>query len=135
MNKEKNKGFSLIELIVVIAIMAVLVGVLAPAYLRYVEKARQQTCYYNMDNVVREVQLLAYSDPEYMDELEDAATDNPDDILPFVSSSVTVPHCPSNGTYTMTFNSSTGVLTMECSMNVHGLPSQGGLGGEIPNEE
>ena len=58
--RKNNKGFSLIELIVVVAIMAVLVGVLAPAYLRYVEKARRQTCYWNMDNVVREVQLLAF---------------------------------------------------------------------------
>lgn len=42
MNKKNNKGFSLIELIVVVAIMAVLVGVLAPTYLRYVEKTRAQ---------------------------------------------------------------------------------------------
>lgn len=38
--KRNNKGFSLVELIVVVAIMAVLVGVLAPAYLTYVEKSR-----------------------------------------------------------------------------------------------
>lgn len=36
-----NKGFSLIELIIVIAIMAVLVGVLAPQFIKYVESSRQ----------------------------------------------------------------------------------------------
>lgn len=39
--KLNNKGFSLVELIIVIAIMAVLIGVLAPQYLRYVEKSRR----------------------------------------------------------------------------------------------
>ncbi|MCI6164409.1 MAG: type II secretion system GspH family protein, partial [Lachnospira sp.] len=38
-----NKGFSLVELIVVIAIMAVLVGVLAPTLIRNVEKSREST--------------------------------------------------------------------------------------------
>lgn len=38
-----NKGFSLVELIVVIAIMAVLVAVLAPAMLKYVENSRKST--------------------------------------------------------------------------------------------
>jgi type IV pilus assembly protein PilA len=44
MNKKRkvlgNKGFSLVELIIVIAIMAVLVAVLAPQLLKYVEKSR-----------------------------------------------------------------------------------------------
>jgi len=40
--KTNNKGFSLVELIVVLAIMAVLMTVLAPALLRYVEKSRLQ---------------------------------------------------------------------------------------------
>ncbi len=40
MKKMNNKGFSLVELIIVIAIMAILVVVLAPQYLKYVEKSR-----------------------------------------------------------------------------------------------
>lgn len=42
MKKTNNKGFSLVELIIVIAIMAVLIGVLAPQFLRYVERTRAQ---------------------------------------------------------------------------------------------
>lgn len=42
MKKTNNKGFSLVELIVVVAIMAVLMVVLAPQYLRYVERTRLQ---------------------------------------------------------------------------------------------
>lgn len=40
MTKTNNKGFSLVELIIVIAIMAVLIGVLAPQFIKYVEKSR-----------------------------------------------------------------------------------------------
>lgn len=43
MKKMNNKGFSLVELIIVIAIMAVLMGVLAPQLLKYVEDSRIQT--------------------------------------------------------------------------------------------
>lgn len=41
--KMNNKGFSLVELIIVIAIMAVLIGVLAPQYMKYVERSRNST--------------------------------------------------------------------------------------------
>lgn len=40
---KKNKGFSIIELIIVIAIMAVIAAALAPALVKYVNKARLST--------------------------------------------------------------------------------------------
>lgn len=39
--KSNNKGFSLVELIVVIAIMAVLVAVLAPQFTKYIDQSRK----------------------------------------------------------------------------------------------
>lgn len=61
--KMNNKGFSLVELIVVIAIMAVLVGVLAPLFIRYVEKSRQSTDLQNLDSIVTVVEAY-YADKE-----------------------------------------------------------------------
>ena len=49
--KLNNKGFSLVELIVVIAIMAVPVGVLAPTPIRNVEKSRESTDLQTLDSV------------------------------------------------------------------------------------
>lgn len=52
MKKEmNNKGFSLVELIIVIAIMAVLVGVLAPQYLKYVKSSKISTDITNAENI------------------------------------------------------------------------------------
>ena len=51
MKKTNNKGFSLVELIVVIAIMAVLIGVLAPTFTKYVEQARRSTDIQNAEEI------------------------------------------------------------------------------------
>lgn len=39
--QQKNDGFTLIELIIVVAILATIVGILAPSYLKYVDKTKR----------------------------------------------------------------------------------------------
>lgn len=63
-----NKGFSLVELIVVIAIMAVLVGVLAPTLIKNVEKSRESTDVQNLDSM-RGAVVTMLSTEKYYDAL------------------------------------------------------------------
>lgn len=63
MKKINNKGFSLVELIVVIAIMAVLIGVLAPQFMKYVEKSRESTDIQNLDTCISAVRTY-YADKD-----------------------------------------------------------------------
>lgn len=64
--KLNNKGFSLVELIVVIAIMAILVGVLAPSVMGQIEKSRLAKDTQSVD-VVRTAVMAAVADPNEYD--------------------------------------------------------------------
>lgn len=58
-----NKGFSLVELIIVVAIMAVLIGVLAPQYLKYVEKSKVSADQDVVSQIEKAVETIV-SDPD-----------------------------------------------------------------------
>mgnify|MGYP003289831101 CR=1 FL=1 len=73
MKKTNNKGFSLVELIIVVAIMAVLVGVLAPQYLKYLDKSKKGVDEQMIDNL-RQAMTTCYLDPNISNNLSDPTT-------------------------------------------------------------
>jgi prepilin-type N-terminal cleavage/methylation domain-containing protein len=68
MKKMNNKGFSLVELIIVVAIMAVLVGVLAPQYIKYLDKSKVGADKQLADNL-RQAITTTLADPDITDGL------------------------------------------------------------------
>lgn len=58
--KAAQCGFSLIELIIVVAIMAVLLGLLAPLYFRYVTTKKMTTCQHNREAILRVYERAVY---------------------------------------------------------------------------
>ena len=67
---KNKKAFTLTEMIVVIAIMAVMTAVLAPALLQYVEKSRAQKDDSAMGELTNAIKL-AMADQDVYDELLD----------------------------------------------------------------
>lgn len=74
MSQKNNKGFSLVELIVVVAIMAVLMGILVPTLVKNVEKSKKQKDR-NAIEEIRNTMVTNLADPLYSD-LEGTITYN-----------------------------------------------------------
>jgi type IV pilus assembly protein PilA len=56
--RKSNKGFTLVELIIVVAIIAILSAVVAPQYIKYVEKSRAAADADTFGAVVQAVNVL-----------------------------------------------------------------------------
>ena len=63
---KSKKGFTLVELMIVVVIMAILVAVAVPIYNAVTENARKKTCQGNQRNIISQITNTAMSDPSFL---------------------------------------------------------------------
>lgn len=83
---KNNKGFSLVELIIVIAIMAVLIGVMAPQYIKYVEKSRISSDEDNATSLLSNVSIALANE----DAVKTLTTTSQGEVVKFDTNGVTI---------------------------------------------
>ena len=113
MKKEmNNKGFSLVELIIVIAIMAVLIGVLAPQYLKYVNNSKVSTDITNAESIATAINVaVADNDTGSLSIHSGTAFAGGATVYSDGTRTITAPDCKVSGgaSWVVTFDSANGV--------------------------
>lgn len=69
--KKNNKGFTLVELIIVTAIIAILVAVLAPNYVKYVDRSRWSSDRNDCETLVSEIKTAIIDTQNDGDDVND----------------------------------------------------------------
>ena len=102
MGYRKNRGFTLVELVIIIAVLAILTGLLTPAYTKYVEKSCRAADMSNAKNISKIITMgIVDGSIEFKNEFYSSGCRNV--ICVTVDSSGT--HCSASGT--VSFNGKT----------------------------
>lgn len=119
-----ERGFSLIELIIAIAILVILTGLLAPQFLKYIERSRRAVCMSAMDTISgeymvglieRDQSVDAKSAVLVLDKVMEGhhakKSSSSEGSLVYLYEGI----CKSGGEYRCEFSEDVSYLTMECS--------------------
>lgn len=129
--KKDNRGFSLVELVVVIAIMAVLVGILVPQFIRYVDRSRMAIDVQNIQNVCRVVEAYAADYGNHGEAIPDSATftvsgtstiSSPDDYLKHAFENQEITECKLRSDSWYSSSNTSKVITITVTDLGKGMP-------------
>lgn len=125
----KKSGFTIIELIVVIAILGILALFLVPSFLSYAKEAQSAICHANMHSITREYETAAvHKAPTSMEEAKQLLAKIYHEHHAESSSGNTFDNggayqgiCNKSGVYTNQISSDYTVLSIQCSVHGDGV--------------
>lgn len=115
---KNQKGFTLVELMVVVVIIGILVGIAVPSYNKVTKTAEKTACEANMRAVMGAIQVIKFENinSETPDELGGPLNENhPLMVKKYFTE---LPTCPAGGNYTIGIEAD-GTVTITCPNDHH----------------
>lgn len=125
MKKRMKKGFTLVEIMIVVAIIAILAAIAIPNFVKYRTESQQASCEQTRAQIVTAAENWGSKTDNANATTVDLVSDLVDNGKGYFKNT---PKCPAGGTYTISKNAD-GAWECSCDAEGHGGSSAGGTGG------
>ena len=122
--KRMKKGFTLVEIMIVVAIIAILAAIAIPNFVKYRKESQEASCESTRAQIVTAAENWGSKPANAEQSSVDLTTLAPTDGSGYFK---TAPKCPDGGTFTITKNGTSGAW--ECTCSKHTATSGSGEGG------